>query len=1126
MQLDHERWCARVAPLAPHCLSSAALRVRSLSASVGPLAHWPMPAVVGEYNPAAPDAMEADTIRDTFDALKATGAGVGVTFAYPTKPAAAVPGATTTTSTQRTGWTEFSQAGTTHTTGGASTFTPSSGGVPAAEPGSSPINLQIHHNNNYQIVNNISIKVGNHQDEPDEHDQRARAQVPLVPKPPSSARPSSTKSVAPAPTYAPPAAAPAGQPGGPDKATAVSHYAVGKTIGEGTFGKVKKGIHKLTGLPVAIKILEKERIVDLADVERVKREIHILTRVRHPNVIRLYEVIDSPRHIFLVTEYVSGGELFDYIVSQGRVKDEQACRFFHQIVNGTDYFHNKSIIHRDLKPENLLLDADGMIKIVDFGLGNVAKAGKLLKTACGSPCYASPEMVGGKKYVGPGCDMWSLGVVLFALLCGYLPFEDANTSRLYEKIMGGEYELPDFLSADAKDLITRLLTTDPRKRYNAEQVRRHPWYARMQVPTDPRVTAAEAAAPIVPGPHASGRKVRETISGQRVDDETEIDEEVVRHLTMLGYHPQQVTESITSNRHDHFAATYHLLVLKKQIATKQQQQTSRTPAPPTAAPAANAARPPQVPRIPTGSGAAAGPSVPSAPVSSVHHPQPPSSQRPAAAYAARPQTQHAHRDAHAHAPQQPFAAPQPPPTSARVQSAGTVRPGTSAGANVTGGHVYATSARPTTSHGGAHAWHEVGSDAHGSGAAFYRPPSSASGGASNSSRAQQPQPPRQPPAVAHSARSATPADSPRVAYATARSGGRGSRASARAASSGTVPTVAQQAVFVSTPLEAVVSAPAYPAASPARNSARGPVGPATGRPMTSRITGSTGGVSHRLYLPPSERAAQELAIAASAHVQPQPRPATGGGTRPATGVAVGRPSTSTATRRPPSGARTQPRQAYASGGSRSSRDRDFDAGGALDDLDWTTSSYSSAHGANTTRASASSVSSSFGPSFDARLSALSFKPVRAILDELNRVLHANGLQFALLPPSGASSASPASPRSGKHAFASAGFSPPISISSLRPQPRPSSVGSHGVSDDAPSSAVIEVRSGPNRLQFHVSPLATVSAGLAQQLAADLDGQRAPPTHAGTGHAVRVKRVLGDATAFKEICAKILPQMRL
>jgi tRNA A-37 threonylcarbamoyl transferase component Bud32 len=286
-----------------------------------------------------------------------------------------------------------------------------------------------HVQNNYNIVQNISIKVGGPERDDDADEEAApavRAGPPSARGPPPShsptppahskpetARPSTTKGpVANASSSA--AAHQANRPGtaasgvpkpipppnpsvskssgvavgsAPDKATAVSHYAVGKTIGEGTFGKVRAGIHKLTGLPVAIKILEKERIVDLADVERVKREIHILTRVRHPNVIRLFEVIDSPRHIFLIQEYCSAGELFDYIVSQGRVKEDQACRFFHMILNGTDYFHNKNIIHRDLKPENLLLNPSSSapgamdIKIVDFGLGNVVKQGRLLSVS-------------------------------------------------------------------------------------------------------------------------------------------------------------------------------------------------------------------------------------------------------------------------------------------------------------------------------------------------------------------------------------------------------------------------------------------------------------------------------------------------------------------------------------------------------------------------------------------------------------------------------------------------------------------------------------------------------------------------------------------------------------------------
>jgi 5'-AMP-activated protein kinase catalytic alpha subunit len=340
---------------------------------------------------------------------------------------------------------------------------------------------------------------------------------------------------------------------------AVSHYAVGKTIGEGTFGKVKKGIHKLTGVPVAIKILEKDKIVDLADVERVKREIHILIRIDHPNVIRLYEVIDSPKHIFLIMEFAPGGELFDHIVACGRVKEREACRFFHQIVNGVDYCHKQGIIHRDLKPENLLLDKITGIKIVDFGLGNLAPEGTLLKTACGSPCYAAPEMIAGKRYHGPGVDLWSLGVILFALLCGYLPFEDPNTTKLYEKIMGGKYELPAFLSQGGADLIQKLLTTDPKRRCTVEQLRKHPWYASQSVKTDPSNLWSNS--------RADDPAFSAFYEGYSPDGPQEADEEILRHMVMIGYNRQQVLESITQSKHDHFAATYSLLLAKRHMST-------------------------------------------------------------------------------------------------------------------------------------------------------------------------------------------------------------------------------------------------------------------------------------------------------------------------------------------------------------------------------------------------------------------------------------------------------------------------------------------------------------------------------------------------------------------------------
>lgn len=173
-----------------------------------------------------------------------------------------------------------------------------------------------------------------------------------------------------------------------------------------------------------MKILEKHKIIEDVDVERVSREIKILKLARHPNIVQLYEIIETPRQLYLITEYVPGGELFDYIVANRRLKEEEACKFFQQIISGIEYLHELGIVHRDMKPENLLLDHAGQIKLVDFGLSNTYTGDETLRTACGSPCYAAPEMISGEPYHGSKVDVWSCGVILFAMVCGYLPFED------------------------------------------------------------------------------------------------------------------------------------------------------------------------------------------------------------------------------------------------------------------------------------------------------------------------------------------------------------------------------------------------------------------------------------------------------------------------------------------------------------------------------------------------------------------------------------------------------------------------------------------------------------------------------------------------------------------------------
>jgi len=317
----------------------------------------------------------------------------------------------------------------------------------------------------------------------------------------------------------------------------IGHYILGKTIGEGTFGKVKLGTHILTGERVAVKVLEKERIVEVADVERVAREVHILKLIRHPHIVQLYEIIETRRQLYLIMEYASGGELFDYIVANGRVHEPEACCFFHQIIAGVEKIHAMNIVHRDLKPENLLLDDHRNIKIVDFGLSNVFRDGQLLKTACGSPCYAAPEMIAGHNYVPYLTDLWSCGVILFALVCGYLPFEDQNTAALYKKILDANYRPPKFITEAVRGLIAGLLTTDPHRRFTIPMVRAHPWYR--QLPE-------------------SSVKPRDLVPGQNG-----LEEDVLRDLDSFGFPRDYAVRCLELNKHNHVTTTYYLLAEKK-----------------------------------------------------------------------------------------------------------------------------------------------------------------------------------------------------------------------------------------------------------------------------------------------------------------------------------------------------------------------------------------------------------------------------------------------------------------------------------------------------------------------------------------------------------------------------------
>mmetsp|Transcript_3353 Transcript_3353/g.10476 ORF Transcript_3353/g.10476 Transcript_3353/m.10476 type:complete len:511 (+) Transcript_3353:3016-4548(+) len=254
------------------------------------------------------------------------------------------------------------------------------------------------------------------------------------------------------------------------------NYRLGKTLGIGSFGKVKVAEHLLTGQKVAVKILNRKKIQQMDMEEKVNREIKILQLFMHPHIIRLYEVVSTPSDIFVVMEYVKSGELFEYIVEKGRLAEEEARRFFQQIIGGVEYCHRNMVVHRDLKPENLLLDSNYNVKIADFGLSNMMTDGHFLRTSCGSPNYAAPEVISGRLYAGPEVDVWSCGVILYALLCGSLPFDDENIPNLFKKIKGGIYMLPSHLSPGARDLIPRMLLVDPMKRITVPEIRQHPWF--------------------------------------------------------------------------------------------------------------------------------------------------------------------------------------------------------------------------------------------------------------------------------------------------------------------------------------------------------------------------------------------------------------------------------------------------------------------------------------------------------------------------------------------------------------------------------------------------------------------------------------------------------------------------
>ncbi|XP_011297560.1 serine/threonine-protein kinase SIK3 isoform X4 [Fopius arisanus] len=321
-----------------------------------------------------------------------------------------------------------------------------------------------------------------------------------------------------------------------NKLIRVGYYELDKTIGKGNFAVVKMATHVVTKSKVAIKIIDKTKLSE-ENLAKIFREVHIMKRLRHPHIIRLYQVMETEKMIYLVTEYAPGGEIFDHLVRNGRMSESEARRIFKQIVQAVHYLHQNRVVHRDLKAENLLLDADNNIKLADFGFSNEYTPGVPLSTWCGSPPYAAPEIFEGKHYDGPRTDVWSLGVVLYVLVCGALPFDGPTMQLLRAVVISGKFRIPFFMSAECEKLIRHMLVVEPERRLSIIQILTHPWMGGDGL-TEPE-----------PG----GCSPETTLSQP-------INQMVIENMLRLpGLDADTLLKSIQGNAFDHVSAIYHLL---------------------------------------------------------------------------------------------------------------------------------------------------------------------------------------------------------------------------------------------------------------------------------------------------------------------------------------------------------------------------------------------------------------------------------------------------------------------------------------------------------------------------------------------------------------------------------------
>ncbi|XP_070832083.1 serine/threonine-protein kinase SIK1 [Chaetodon trifascialis] len=331
----------------------------------------------------------------------------------------------------------------------------------------------------------------------------------------------------------------------------VGFYEIIRTLGKGNFAVVKLAKHKVTKTQVAIKIIDKTRL-NPSNLEKIYREVQIMKLLNHPHIIKLYQVMETKDMLYIVTEYAKNGEMFDHLTSNGRMSEDEARKKFWQILTAVDYCHRHHIVHRDLKTENLLLDANMNIKLADFGFGNFYNAGEPLSTWCGSPPYAAPEVFEGKEYEGPQLDIWSLGVVLYVLVCGSLPFDGPSLPALRQRVTEGRFRIPFFMSQDCENLIRKMLVVDPARRISVAQIKQHRWM--LEDPTAPHQTLSHSL----------------TEYNSNLGDYSE---PVLGIMNTLGIDRQRTIESLQSSSYNHFSAIYYLLL--ERVREHRAQQLSR-----------------------------------------------------------------------------------------------------------------------------------------------------------------------------------------------------------------------------------------------------------------------------------------------------------------------------------------------------------------------------------------------------------------------------------------------------------------------------------------------------------------------------------------------------------------------